>query len=544
MECLKASGNVQQADDVVRGFYTDERRLQMILAQKAHLDSMAMEESKLVLENLEFNSKKSDFAPSIYGDRLVFASTRDSLKANGEIYPWNQQPYLDVYVTEPKAKGFVPEKFLDNLESSFHDSNLAFSWDSQTVYFTRNYLKKDKLSANSEGLSNMQILKGTIVGNSLMNVTSLSFNSKDYSCGHPAVSKNGRYLYFTSDMPGGFGESDIYVVELSPDGEAFTPPINLGSTVNTPGREMFPFVSNDVLYFSSDSHYGMGGLDVFASKIFSRSEYSLPLNVGKPINSNMDDFSYIKSNETYDGYVASNRSGGMGDDDIYYFERKKPVDCLEYSGYVLNEITNEPIPMASVELYNPEDGLRAVVKTDEKGFYQFNLPCKKNNRMVFFKPKHSKKTVMVKTMENPQAASSNNLVYLTPFDSLVEKDGDVEKIKVDPIYFDYDKSNITTRAEIELEKVLFAMKEFPDIKIKIESHTDSRGSDDYNLSLSDDRAKSTRKYLIAKGIDIDRIESANGYGEYRLKNDCGNSVRCSEQDHYVNRRSDFIIVSK
>ena len=183
-------------------------------------------------------------------------------------------------------------------------------------------------------------------------------------------------------------------------------------------------------------------------------------------------------------------------------------------------------------------------KTDETGYFKFVLPWDKKNKMVFFKPRFSKKEIFITTGENPEEASVNNMIYLTPFESLVVKDEGVEKIKVNPIYFEYDKSDITPRAEIELEKVLFVMREFPSVKIKIESHTDSRGTDQYNFRLSDDRAKSTMRYLIAKGIDADRIESAKGYGEYRLKNHCSNGVACSEQEHLMNRRSDFIIVEK
>ena len=206
--------------------------------------------------------------------------------------------------------------------------------------------------------------------------------------------------------------------------------------------------------------------------------------------------------------------------DIYRFDKVKPVHCLEYSGYVLDKITNEPIVEASLEMSNTTDELVYILRTDENRYYNAVLPCNKDNKLVFYKGSHSKETVDISTGEAVDEPSTDNMIYLTPFESLVEKDGDIEKIKVDPIYFDYDKSDITTRAELELEKVLFAMREFPAIKIKIESHTDSRGTDIFNLELSDDRAKSTRMYLIAQGIDIDRIESANGYGEYRLKNDC------------------------
>ncbi len=543
VQCLKADLDIEEADRLLKEYYKKPEKLKMILAQKKYLDSISNEKPKYSIKNLSFNSKKSDFAPYLYTNGLVFASARDTIKSN-KLYPWNKQPYLDLYITNPHQNDYVPEKFLENLESDFHDATIALSWDAKTVYFTRNFIKKNKLTANSDGLSNMQILKGTIVNNQLTNVTSLSFNSNDYSCGHPAITADGNYMYFTSNMPGGYGGTDIYRVELNSSGDVGKEPVNLGSTINTRGREMFPFVVNDILYFSSDGHYGLGGLDVFASAILSESEYSLPLNRGEPINSNMDDFSYIREVASNNGYFASNRAGGIGDDDIYYYEGIQPTDCLEYSGNVFDKKTGKPLREATVEIYDSEEGLVLATKTDMMGYYNFILPCNKTNKLVFSKNKYSKKSVEVTTNKNPKAPSENNKVYLTPFESVVVEDNGVEKIIVEPIYFEYDKYDITTRAEIELEKVLFVLREFPAIKIKIESHTDSRGKDAYNLKLSDNRAKSTRAYLISKGIAPDRIESANGYGEYQLKNECSNGVRCTEQQHLLNRRSDFTIVSK
>ena len=545
VQCLKANSQNEEADKLLKEFYTDKERLKIILQQKKYLDSLEQEPEKYAITNLAFNGNKSDFGPALFNDRLIFASARDTSKPKVKLYPWNEQPYLDLYITDPKDETYIPEKFLNNLESAYHDATPTFSWDGETVYFTRNYLKKkNKLSTNEDGLSNMHILRGKIVNNELTEVTSLSFNSEDFSCGHPALSPDGRFLYFTSNMPGGYGESDIYVVSLNNNGDVLSDPMNLGPAINTRGREMFPFIQDERIYFSSDGHYGYGGLDVFGSVIFSKTDYSMPMNMGKPINSTMDDFSFIREKEKGNGYFASNRPGGKGDDDIYRFDKVKPIKCLEYSGYVIDKITNEPIAQASMELTNTSDELVYILRTDENGYYNVVLPCNKDNKMVFFKAGYSKETVKISTGENPQTPSQENIVYLTPFSHLVERDGEIEKIKVDPIYFDYDKSDITTRAEIELKKVLFAMTEFPNIKIKIESHTDSRGSDIYNLKLSDDRAKSTRMYLISKGIDEDRIESAIGYGEYRLKNDCKDGITCSEQEHFVNRRSDFIIVSK
>ncbi|SDS87930.1 WD40-like Beta Propeller Repeat [Maribacter dokdonensis] len=544
VQCLKTDLDVDRANEVLFSYYEDQNRLKMILAQQKNLDSLLLTDSKYQMDTLSFNSPKSDFSPAFYRDgKIVFSSTRDSIKAGGKIYPWNNQPYLDLFVTQPANIYDIPEKFAVNRLSDFHDASVVLSKDKERIYITRNYFKKGKLEANKEGLSNMQIVKGSLYNGEVNDIIELSINDKDFSCGHPALSSNGRYLYFTSNMPGGYGGSDIYVVALSRDGRAVSEPMNLGPAINTKGREMFPYVVNDVLYFSSDGHYGLGGLDLFKSKIISKNEYSLPINMGRPFNSNMDDFSLIIKEDFAKGYFASNRMGGVGDDDIYSFEKMAPVDCLTYSGQVLNELTKEPIPFANIEVKNSKDGLREILLADENGNYEIQLPCDRQNRLVFFKERYSKKTILVATTKEPQEPSFNNVIYLTPYDMIVENDGNVDKIIVDPIYFDYDKSTITSRAEIELKKVLFAMQQFPDMRIKIESHTDSRGSDSYNLKLSDDRAKSTRDYLILNGIEQNRILSAAGYGETMLINECRNGVKCSDQEHLVNRRSDFIVIN-
>ena len=545
VQCLKSDMDAERANEILFSYYKDQDRLNMILEQQKNLDSLLLTDLKFKMDTLSFNSPKSDFSPAFYRDgKIVFSSTRDSIKAGGKIYPWNNQPYLDLFVTRPKDGNFIPEKFAANRLSDFHDASVVLSKDRDRIYITRNYFKKGKLDANKDGLSNMQIVKGNLHNGEVKDIVELSMNDKEYSCGHPALSSNGKYLYFTSNMPGGYGGSDIYMVALSRDGSVVSEPMNLGPAINTKGREMFPYVVNDVLYFSSDGHYGLGGLDIFQSKIITKNEYSLPMNMGRPFNSNMDDFSLIMEEQHAKGYFASNRMGGVGDDDIYSYEKMAPTDCLTYSGQVLNEITKEPIPFANIELKNPTDGFIEIFSADEFGYYEIILPCDRQNSLVFFKDRFSKKTVVVPTTIEPQAPSINNVVFLTPYDEIVEKDGAVEKIKVDPIYFEYDKSAITPRAEIELKKVLFAMQQFPDMRIKIESHTDSRGSDSYNLRLSDDRAKSTRDYLILKGIATERIISATGYGETRLINDCENGVKCSDQDHLVNRRSDFIVLNE
>ena len=395
VQSLKASGDLEEADIIIKEYYKDEKRLSMILKQKAILDSLEQLKEQYTIENMPFNSKKSDFAPAFYVDQLVFASSRDTTKSRNQLYDWNKQPYLDLYITQPKIKDYIPEKFLTNLESAYHDATIAYSGKSNNIYFTRNYFKKNKLNGNDEGISNMQILIGQVSQSSLIREEKLNFNDTNYSCAHPAITKDRRFLYFTSDMPGGYGGTDIYVVELSKEGYPFTPPMNLGPTINTPGREMFPFVDDDgLLYFSSDGHYGLGGLDIFVSQILSKVNYTLPENMGKPINSNMDDFSLIWSSDNEEGYFSSNRANGMGDDDIYRFAKVRPVDCLVYSGVVINKSNGVPLYNANVELYNENDRLVTFMKTDSEGFFKLILPCEQQNELIFSKTGFSKRRLV------------------------------------------------------------------------------------------------------------------------------------------------------
>src|SRR5690606_3369681 len=269
------------------------------------------------------------------------------------------------------------------------------------------------LKANNDGVSNIEIVRGYVSGNQITNIESLAFNDSDYSCGHPAVSADGKYLYFVSDMPGGFGSSDIYVAEIFQDGMADNP-VNLGPTINTAGREMFPFVTDSVLYFSSDSHYGLGGLDVFSSVMTSNTTFEVPLNMGPALNSNMDDFSMILDPKENTGYFASNRSLGKGDDDIYFFKRKEPMQYQLFSGRVLDKKTEEPIALANIVV---EDILNDTVYTnaqsDQDGYYQLRLPFKRTHELTFSKPQYTSETLLAKTNDQPDKELTDNNVYLT-----------------------------------------------------------------------------------------------------------------------------------
>lgn len=548
VQSARASRKYERADKLITEFYADNYdRLEAIATQKRHLDKIKESDSLYKIYNLDINTDKSDFAPAYHGDYLLFTSARDTSVAKDRYYQWNNQPFLDLYIAERnKQNGELgtPQKFGANTRTNFHDATPSFSKDGKFVYFTRNYSNKKHLKANNNGVSNIEIVRGYVSGNQITNIESLAFNDSDYSCGHPAVSADGKYLYFVSDMPGGYGSSDIYVAEIFEDGKADNP-VNLGPTINTAGREMFPFATDSILYFSSDSHYGLGGLDVFSSVMHSPTTFEVPLNMGPALNSNMDDFSMIIDPVENTGYFASNRSLGKGDDDIYFFKRKEPMQYQLFSGQVLDKNTEQPIPFADIVVEDIlNDTIYTKAQSDQEGYYQLRLPFKRTHELTFSKQNYTSETLMAKTTDQPDIELKDNDVYLTSLESLTVKEGDLLKIDVDPIYFEYDKADITPKAELALEKVFYVLKEFPDMRIMIESHTDSRGSDDYNLRLSNARAENTKRYLIANGVDRSRIDGARGFGETRLLNKCSNGVKCSDADHALNRRSNFIIIQK
>ncbi|QLE00798.1 OmpA family protein [Galbibacter sp. BG1] len=548
IQSAKSNRKYDKANELIKEYYAgDYARIAAITKQKRHLDEVKVSDSLYKIRNASINSPMSDFAPMYFKDYLIFSSARDTVVSKDKIYPWNNQPYLDFYISERnKSNGELKEatKFSLSEKSNFHDATIAFSKDYKFVYFTSNYNSKNRLKTNKDGVSNLEILKGYVTGETITNIEPLEFNRMKYSCGHPAISSDGKYLYFASNMPGGYGESDLYVAEIYEDGSTGEP-VNLGPTINTAGREMFPFVADSTLYFSSDAHYGLGGMDVFQSKIISKTSYETPLNMGPTLNGNMDDFSFIYNPKDRTGYFASNRSMGKGDDDIYYFKKRDPLMHQLFSGYVYDSKTKEPLPETNIEVRDILlDSVTQTFKTDEDGYYEVKLPFKNERELYFSKTNYTSKSLIAQTTENHSEALTENDVYLTSLESLTVKEGDKVKIDVDPIYFELDKAEITPQAQIALEKVLYVMKEFPTLTIMIESHTDSRGSDSYNMKLSNARAENTKRYLIASGIDARRIEGARGFGETRLLNHCSNGVKCTEEEHSLNRRSNFIIVEE
>ncbi|QLC65173.1 OmpA family protein [Flavobacterium sp. LPB0248] len=549
IQSMKAVMDYDEADKMTKEYLDkkgDKTEINRYVAQKKYMDSVAKAKPLYTIKNLDINTSKSDFGATFFKDNVVFTSARDTTKFSEKLYSWNNQPFLNLYIAERNpADGslFNETVFLPNIMTKYHEATASFDSQGKTIYYSTNIVKKNKLVVDEARVNNFQIVKGSIVNNKLENPEKVFFDSDDYSVGHPALSEDGRLLFFASDMPGGQGETDLYMVKIAADG-TMSSPQNLGPNINTIGNEVFPFFQNGVLYFSSDGHYGWGDLDVYESKLQADGTFSVPKNLGAPINSNKDDFSFIIDKTDSYGYFSSNRAGGKGDDDIYSFVKGKPICNQSISGMAIDHKTKKPLTDVTIMAYNSFSEILGETKTNFDGKYAIEVPCNKVVKMIAAKPNYSSDDKTVETTNQNGGEIKDVNFELSNYDDLVVKKQGVEKVDVNPIYFDYNKYDITPRAVEELTKVVFVMQKFPNIRIKIESHTDSRGKDAYNLKLSDNRAKSTRDYLLSQGIDPSRIESAIGYGETRLVNRCKNGVKCSEEEHAQNRRSDFIIIQK
>lgn len=549
IQSMKAVMDYDEADKITKEYLNkkgDQKEINRYVAQKTILDSLAKARPLYQIKNLDINTSKSDFGATFFQDRVVFTSARDTTKFTEKLYTWNNQPFLSLYVADRNpADGslFNPAVFMTNVMTKYHEATATFDASGKTIYYSTNIVKKNKLVVDENKTNNFQIIKGSIVDNKLENPQKVFFDSDDYSVGHPSLSEDGQWLFFASDMSGGYGETDLYMVKIADDG-TMSSPQNLGPKINTMGNEVFPFFRNGTLYFSSDGHYGLGDLDVYTSIFLADGTFSTPRNLGAPINSNKDDFAYIVDRSDSFGYVSSNRAGGKGDDDIYSFIKGKPVCNQSISGMAIDRKSKLPLPDVTIMAYNSFKEILGETKTNYEGKYALVVPCGKVANMIAAKPNYSSDEKTVETTKENEGEIRDVNFELSNYDDLVVKKKGVEKVDVNPIYFDYDKYDITPLAVEELAKVVFVMKKFPNIRIKIESHTDSRGKDSYNLKLSDNRAKSTRDYIVSQDIDPSRIESAIGYGETRLINKCKNGVKCTEEEHLLNRRSDFIIIQK
>ena len=496
-----------------------------------YIDKIIEKGKKFNIQNLSINSEFSDFGSTIYNNELYFVSARNEDRKS---YGWNNEPFLDIYSSFINDKGSFLEPLLyEDFSSKFHEGIIAFSKDGKTAYFTReSYFEKEfqKNEINKTKYSQLYIFKATRLNDKWISFEALPFNDSNYSNKNPVLDEKGEYLYFSSNMPGGYGLYDIYRVKINDDG-TFSEPENLGQKINTEGQEAFPSLENNFLYFSSDGHLGLGGLDVFYSKNID-NKWSNVRNVGIPVNSAADDFSFVIKGET--GYVSSNRSGGIGNDDIYALKKLKPICDILFEIEVVDAVSKKPIDLALTSVSDETGIINNSKSTNSNGKAEYIFECEDEFKLVIAKEDYDSKIVDVKLLDvDPPTL----VVALDPIEKLIIDD----TIELNPIYFDFDKFNITNKAAFELDKLVEILKKYPQMVVKAESHTDSRGNAEYNRSLSEKRAKSTVQYVISKGIDENRI-SGFGMGEEDPEIDC--SSGCSKDEHAKNRRSEFIIVSR
>lgn len=547
-QSLKAIKQYEKADEMMVKFNrmnANERRAKLASGQKDYLALIKENSGRYIIDNAGINSEYSDFGSSFFGDKIVFASARTNGSVFERKHSWTGEGFTKLYIASRNQDETLSsvEGLSDKINSKYNESSPVFTQDGETVYFTRNnYLEKK--GKDKAGTILLKIYKATLEKGVWTNITELPFNSDNYSVAHPALSPDEKYLYFVSDMPGSIGQSDIFKVAINFDG-SFGTPENLGDAINTEGRETFPFISSDnELYFASDGHPGLGGLDVFVHKIENDGWNKYVLNVGEPLNSSNDDFGFLINTSTQTGYVSSNREGGMGNDDIYKLKELKKIKypCEQIlTGLVTDLGTGMSLPYSKLSLFDRDYKLVKEIIAGKDGMFDFGrIACDEKYYIKTEKAEY-------KTIELPVVVPNESGKTFVPI--MLEKP--VKELKIGDdlaiildikmILFDLNKSNIRSDAALELAKILDVMQQNPKIKVDIRSHTDSRQTSVYNEKLSGRRAKSTMEWLINNGIDKSRL-TAKGFGETKLLNKCSDGVKCTEIEHQVNRRSEFIIV--
>ena len=541
-QSLKAAKNYNKADKIMERFFelTNDYRGEMYVKNKLYLKDINGSLDRYKIEDAGINSPELDYGAYFLGSKMYFVSSRKFSKSKNVTDKWTNQNYTNLLSAEfdDKGKAIYIDELTDELNTKFHESSAVFTKDGNTMYFTRNNFNKGKTGFNEDKVVLLKIFKATLENKKWTNITELPFNSDEYSTAHPTLSEDGKTLFFASDMPGGFGSSDLYKVAINDDG-SFGKPINLGLKINTKSRETFPYIDkHGVLYFSSDGHLGLGGLDIFKSKIDDLGLFSEFENLGAPINSEKDDFAFTESPFERISFFTSNRDGGKGFDDIYKaIELEKPEEiAIEVT--VVDAITNEPVDNAKISVYDANYNLIKEIATDSIG--EFKLDDLRKDREYIVKVESDKHFTYEKRYK-ANGVSLKDRILISPKVIGVEPGDDLLKVLGVNIYFDLDQFFIRKDAEVELAKLVEVMLKYPQLKVHIKSHTDSRQSEAYNIRLSNFRARATRDYMIKNGVSKDRL-TAKGYGESELLNDCADGVPCTREQHQENRRSEFIII--
>ena len=577
---LKATLSINEYNKELKNlesYFSEVKEGEALITKSKFRSILSTNESSYQVYKTSFNSEYSEIPSFYYNNKLYFSSNKE-ISGSKNVHKWNNKPFYDIYTSNLSSD----LEFLNigrPINTTFHESSPFISKDGLTIYFSRNNFSKKEFKKNKGKENKLKIYKATRldIDAPWENIKELPFNSDSYNCSTPALNESETKLYFSTDMPGTMGMSDIFYVSIKRD-SIYSKPRSVGKHINTSKRESFPFIKNEKLYFSSDGHYGFGGLDIFTINMNkTKGKRSEVINLGRPINSSKDDFSFFYKSNDDNGFFCSNRKGGLGDDDIYKFKEKNKVvtSCNQYlEGIIKSKKTGYPLINVKVFLMNRNGSIKNLTYTDSNGFYSFNIDCKYKYYVVAKKllycsasaifstndeyefvnninlnldriiPKEEELTLLKKDTLNVQKDSvpitDEKVIKLKAKDVIVGVDL-AKLLDLEKIHFEYDKADIRKEDEKQLLKVVQLLNKFSELKIEIRSHTDIRGGSVYNVILSDKRAQSTRNYLISKGIPSSRIK-AKGYGDFFLINKCNGEVDCLDEEHLENRRSEFIVI--
>jgi len=499
------------------------------------------EKTRYVVENVKsLNTRWSDFSATWFKkDQLFFTSDREK-GSSKSMYGWTGNMYTDLYKVSYKLDRKNPNNITyqlpdlvdkDVLNGKFNDGTNCFDSKFTTIFITKcNY------DNNGKG-HNCRIYTSSYVGSEWSAPEPMPFSTDSFTCGHPSLNKDGSILYFASDMPGGYGGKDIWMVTYAKRGKAWSDPVNLGPVINTEGDDMFPFIHEDgTLFFSSNGHSTLGGQDIFYST-GAGTDWSDPINMKSPINSSGDDFSIVISKDKDNGYFSSNRDGGKGQDDIYRFYMNPLVFTL--SGVVRNQKTRELMPNSIVTITSSSDTGKIVLKTDKNGSYKLTLKEKTDYELFAAKENFfDSKMAFQSTKPYDQSMDLIQDFDLIPFP--IE-----DFFTLEGIYYGLDSADLRPESRLILDTLVMTLNKYPKVRIELGSHTDCRADSLYNIGLSQRRADSAVNYIISKGIDPERLV-AHGYGENSLAlakckcegpNEKLQGRQCTEAEHQLNRRT-------
>jgi outer membrane protein OmpA-like peptidoglycan-associated protein/tetratricopeptide (TPR) repeat protein len=526
-QALKSIGNYTEANEKMKKFATlipNDVRAKEFMQNQNYKLTLDNTQALFSIEKTTISEPKSnDFAAILTTtNEVYFVSNRNSKK----IDKWSNEPYIDIFKTTRNNDGsFSKVEEIKELNSMYHDGPVTISADGNTMFFARdghstNLYEKDK--KNNAKIGQLGIYKAQKNNGKWEIKEGLPINNISYSVSHPSLSKDGKTLFFSSNMPGGMGESDIWKIAITENG--YGEPINLGDKINTASREVFPFITNkDELYFASTGWSGFGGLDIF--KVENNSQV---INLGKPVNTEKDDFSFSLNTELNKGYFSSNRNGN---DAIF---EATPICGIDLMVSVTDAKTGKNIENAKVTILDENNTLLYSTVTNTFGKCKQLLTCDESYSIQITASNYENVAFPISKSDSNQIEIP---VKLIPNEVIITD----KEVLLGDVYFEFNKSNITPVGAAQLDKLVSVLNSNPTMIISVKSHTDSKGNLTYNLKLSEQRAQATVQYIVSKGINKERV-FGKGYGYTEPKIAC--SVNCTEEEDAINRRSEFIILKK